>query len=290
MISVYQKTVKTLGVAEDCILAPPEFFPLLTSVHVQSRVPPIMPRLPHLVLYTTLKGTDTPTHILTLGPYPSCAPAAPPPSGTPAKPICIDVANTTTNLIIQKDTEGRTFSIRTLFSDTVRPKKTTGKEICCAYQCWGHCFSDCHRKATCCILWPAYLATLHTFVKGYHCSTGCGFFLQRPHRPLSTFVSLRERAWRDVMSMTTWRALIVCHTLVRTWRALIARHSLVRTNRALISRQSLAWHHTHRVVYYFTKLNFVLPLWKILVIEHCEISWRRPPPSTTKTPTLTTWS
>ena len=70
-------------------------------------------------------------------------------------------------------------------------------------------------------------------------------FLQRPLSTLSTLVSPRERARRDVTSTTTLRALIARHSLLRTWRTLITRHLLVRTDRALIARQSLARHHTH---------------------------------------------
>ena len=66
------------------------------------------------------------------------------------------------------------------------------------------------------------------------------FFLQYPLRPLSTLVSPRERAHRDVTPTNTLYALTACHSLVCTWRALIARRSLVCTYRALIAGQSLA--------------------------------------------------
>ena len=71
------------------------------------------------------------------------------------------------------------------------------------------------------------------------------FFLQRPLRPLSTFVSPRERALCDVTSTTTWCALTAHHSLVRTWCALIAHHSLVRTDRSLSAHQSFSLHCTH---------------------------------------------
>ena len=70
-------------------------------------------------------------------------------------------------------------------------------------------------------------------------------FLQRLLRPLSTLVSLRERARHYILSTTTWRTLTARHSLVRTWHVLIARHSLVRTDRALSAHQSLERHHTH---------------------------------------------
>ena len=56
--------------------------------------------------------------------------------------------------------------------------------------------------------------------------------LKRPLRPLSTLVSPRKRALRDVMPTTKWHALT-------------SRYSLVCTDHALITRQSLARHCTH---------------------------------------------
>ena len=70
-------------------------------------------------------------------------------------------------------------------------------------------------------------------------------FLQRPLRPLSTLVSPRERARRDIPSTTKWQAITARNSLVCTWRALIAHHSLVRTDRTLNMRPSLERNCTH---------------------------------------------
>ena len=88
MLSVYLKTVNTLGVAEARILDPPEFVSLLTSARVQSWVPPIIPGLPPVALSPAFTGTDTGT-LPTLSHPPSRAPAAPPALGSPTTPSCM---------------------------------------------------------------------------------------------------------------------------------------------------------------------------------------------------------
>ena len=95
-------------------------------------------------------------------------------------------------------------------------------------------------------------------------------FLQWFLGPLSTLVSPCALINRDITFTTVWP------------------HAIHAT---CLSRVIHSYDTTHiRVVHNFTKLNFVLHLWTLLVTDLIEISWCRPPPSTRKTPTLSTRS
>jgi hypothetical protein len=144
-LGVYFQSIDTMNSAEARLIPPPNFVDLLVSIRVQSWVPPIMPQVPALPIVPAPAAPSA-------GPPLPCVPTAAPPS-TPA-PAVPDasrewIANPAVNPEIKAAMEGRTFQIRELFSDTVRPPTTSlGHPICCSYHLRGFCFANCHRANT----------------------------------------------------------------------------------------------------------------------------------------------
>lgn len=152
-LGVYFQTIDTMSAPEACLIPPPNLVELLTSIRVQSWVPPIMPQVP--ALPATVAPPAAPTLPPVAGPAVSPRASLPVPlvPAPPAAPAVSHerVTNPSVHPDIKAAMEGRQFQIRELFTDTVRPLVTSGGHtICCSYHMCGYCFfaRNCHQANT----------------------------------------------------------------------------------------------------------------------------------------------
>ena len=166
--SVYWQTISSLTLNEARLHPAPNYVELLNSLLIQTWV---APTIPGYVPTIQVREVPTPTSpAVQEGPAPRGAgggPPAPPGANQPPPPEqARRVENPNRDPELVRAMEGRNFQIRTLFSSTVRPPRTTdGKEMCCSYHLNGSCFSNCSRRANHRIPGADDLNTMCTFAK-----------------------------------------------------------------------------------------------------------------------------
>ena len=170
-VSLYWQSMASATTAGALLLPPPNFHELLTSVSLQSWIPPSMP------------GQVTP-----LG---NLSPSAPPQSPTnpaPRQPVApsggtgsgggsggggsgdggtrqYEVRNSNISPDIAAAMEGRNFQLRTLFGrGRPPPQHADGRPMCCTYHLQGRCSNTCNRAYSHRQLTTEELEVLRTFV------------------------------------------------------------------------------------------------------------------------------
>ena len=146
----------------------PKYDALLNMLLVQSWVAPTIPGYvpnimplpepaPPLGLPAPGGGLGRPT-------APGGGGGAPLPPPEPEPETIRRIENGQRDPMLKSCMEGRNFQIRSLFSSTVRPPRTTaGKEMCLSYHYNGVCFSNCSRRGTHRALPNADMETLKAF-------------------------------------------------------------------------------------------------------------------------------
>lgn len=181
--AVYWQAISSLNVNEARLYPAPNYVELLNSLLIQTWVAPSIPGyVPTFQRGTPPLGTGSPTPaVVGETPATSGGGGAPTAGGTPTitppedPPQAHRVDNTNRDPELVAAMEGRNFQIRTLFTATVRPPRTTnGKEICCAFHLNGGCFSNCSRRGTHRNLAAADMATLRTFAQQHIVSPNVG--------------------------------------------------------------------------------------------------------------------
>ena len=165
-VSLYWQSMASATSAGALLLPPPNFHELLTSVSLQSWIPPSMP------------GQVTP-----MGSLPPSAPPQPPTNPSPRPPAApsggtgggsgsgdggtrqYEVRNSNIPRDIVSAMEGRNFQLRTLFGrGRPPPQHTDGRPMCCTYHLRGRCSNTCNRAYSHTQLTTEELETLRTFV------------------------------------------------------------------------------------------------------------------------------
>ena len=180
--SVYWQSISRLSLNDARLLPAPNYVDLLNSLLIQTWTAPIIPGyVPSLppVSGGASGGASLQPAVgglpLAASPVPAPAPTpAPAPAPAPAE-RARRVENSSRDPELVAAMTGRVFQIRSLFTDTVRPPRTTdGREICCAYHLNGGCFSDCNRRNTHRALAPADQQILRSFAQDHIVSPNVG--------------------------------------------------------------------------------------------------------------------
>ena len=170
-VSLYWQSMAAATTAGAHILPPPNFHELLTSVSLQSWIPPSMP------------GQTSPLGGLNPG-APSQPPVRPvPTSNPPSAPAQggtagggsetgegpagqqYEVRNSNLLPDVASAMQGRSFQLRILFGrGRPPPQHADGRPMCCTYHLRGRCSNTCNRAYSHCQLTTDERATLRTFV------------------------------------------------------------------------------------------------------------------------------
>ena len=166
--AVYWQAISRLTLGTAMLYPAPKYDALLNMLLVQSWVAPTIPGYvpnimplpepaPPLGLPAPGGGLGRPT-------APGGGGGAPLPPPEPEPETIRRIENGQRDPMLKSCMEGRNFQIRSLFSSTVRPPRTTaGKEMCLSYHYNGVCFSNCSRRGTHRALPNADMETLKAF-------------------------------------------------------------------------------------------------------------------------------
>ena len=170
--SVYWQAISSLTLNEAKLYPAPNYVNLINSLLIQTWVAPTIPGYVPIVpregprpVIQGDTGVGSPTPAAPPTPSGGGGPA-PAPAPAPAQEPARRVDNTQRDPELVAAMEGRTFQIRSLFTPTVRPPRTTdNKEICCSFHYNGSCFTNCSRRNTHRPLPAADQTTLRNFAQ-----------------------------------------------------------------------------------------------------------------------------
>ena len=166
--AVYWQAISRLTLGTAMLYPGPKYDALLNMLLVQSWVAPTIPGyVPNIMPLpepTPPLGLPAPGGGLGRPAAPGGGGGAPLPPPEPEPETIRRIENNQRDPMLVSCMEGRNFQIRSLFSSTVRPPRTTaGKEICLSYHYNGVCFSNCSRRGTHRALPNADMETLKAF-------------------------------------------------------------------------------------------------------------------------------
>ena len=162
--SVYWQSISSLTLNTAMLYPAPNYVELLNSLLIQTWVAPTIPGYVPSITPAVEPAAPAPTGPAIRGNVPSPSGGVVPPP--PEEPAARRVENPQRDPELVAAMEGRNFTIRSLFSATVRPPRTSsGKEMCCSYHLNGSCFTNCSRRGNHRPLVGADQITMRSFAK-----------------------------------------------------------------------------------------------------------------------------
>ena len=165
-VVLYWQTMASATAAGALLLLPPNFHKLLTSVSLQSWIPPSMPGQA-TSLGNLAPGTPSPPPVSPSPRQPAAPGGAMGGNGKAGDGTTYQYEVRNSNLLpdVAVAMQGRNFQLRTLFRrGRPPPQHTNGRPMCCTYHLWGRCSNTCNRVYSHCQLTTEECETLHTFL------------------------------------------------------------------------------------------------------------------------------